>query len=199
MKPKAKYLRFTEEDNALDYLEKAAFFIRQTEKDKKSWKWVVLTLHSALYAFAICAIQGTNPDRVTYETKRGGVRLIHFDEALKRCQDSKWIGQYVHSRTLSLTDDQKWSINKLKKSFRNQFEHYQPLLWSIEIHGFPKITMDVLDVIRFLAIDCGNVYHLSHSKIRKIKSYIFQSKKFLKSTTLYKESLIADAAARSKK
>ena len=87
----AKWLRFTEEDNALDYSEKAFFHISQTEKDKKSWKWVILSLHGALYGFAICAIKSTNPDRVTYTTKKGKVKLISFDDALNRCQDHQWM------------------------------------------------------------------------------------------------------------
>ena len=188
----AKWLRFTEEDNALDYLEKVSFHISHTEKDKKSWKWVILSLHGALYGFAICAIKGTNPDRVTYTTKKGKVKLISFDDALNRCQDHQWMRMYGHSKALVLTDNQKWSIDKLKKEFRNKFEHYQPLAWSIEIHGMPQIAIHVLDVIRFLAIDSGNIFHSSQNKQRKIKSLIFQSKKVLKRTKLYKESLIAN-------
>jgi len=188
----AKWLRFTEEDNALDYLEKASFHISQTEKDKKSWKWVILSLHGALYGFAICAIKGTNPDRVTYTTKEGKVKLISFDDALNRCQDHQWMWIYGHSKTLVLTNNQKWSIDKLKKEFRNKFEHYQPVAWSIEIHGMPQIAIHVLDVIRFLAIDSGNIFSSSQNKQRKIKSLIFQSKKFLKRTKLYKEYLIAN-------
>jgi hypothetical protein len=150
-------------------------------------------LHSALYAFAVCAIKGSNPDRVTYTTKKGKVLLIRFDEAIIRCQDASWIRQYGHSKPLILTDGQKWSINKLKKEFRDQFEHYQPLAWSIEIHGFPQIAIDVLDVIRFLAFDSGNIFPLSRLNFRKIRSYIYQSKKFLRSTQLYKESVRANS------
>jgi hypothetical protein len=190
----AKWIRFTEEDNALDYLDKAAFYISQTEKDKKSWKWVILSLHGALYGFAICAIKGTNPDRVTYTNKKGKVMLISFNQALNRCQDHQWMRQFVHSKTLKLNKDQKWSIDKLKKEFRNKFEHYQPLAWSIEIHGMPQIAIHVLDVIRFLAIDSGNIFPSSQNKQKKIKSLIFQSKKVLKRTKLYKESLIANQA-----
>jgi hypothetical protein len=47
----AKWLRFTKEENALDYLEKAFFILARQKKDKKSWKWVILSLHEALYGF----------------------------------------------------------------------------------------------------------------------------------------------------
>ena len=192
MNIKAKWLRFTEETNAFDYLKSAVFFIKRTEADKTAWKWVILSLHGALYGYAICAIKSTNPDRVTYKNKKGKVMLISFDEALKRCQSDKWMRQFVHSRTLHLTTDQKWSIEKSKKEFRNCFEHYKPLALSIEIHGMPQIAIDFLDVIRFLAIDSGNIFNFSQYKQRKIKSLIFQSKKLLKRTKLYKESLITN-------
>ncbi|HWR90533.1 MAG TPA: hypothetical protein VN260_09745, partial [Dissulfurispiraceae bacterium] len=77
-------MRLTEETNALDYLEKAASFIRETEQNGLAWKWVVLALHGALYGFAICASQGTNYENVTKVTKKGERKLISFDKALQR-------------------------------------------------------------------------------------------------------------------
>lgn len=104
MKIKGKFLRLPEEENALDYLRKAHDYIFQTGKNVIAWKWVILALHDALYGFAICALKGTNSDRVTYQTKRGEVRLISFDEALKRCQDSGWMHLTTESKHLQLSD-----------------------------------------------------------------------------------------------
>ena len=87
MSIQAKWLRLSEETNALDYLEKAARFIRETEQNRLAWKWVVLALHGALYGFAICACQGTNYENVTVRTKSGELKLIPFGKALDRCQD----------------------------------------------------------------------------------------------------------------
>jgi hypothetical protein len=251
-KIKPKWLRFTEETNALDYLEKAYFFIRETEYNRTAWKWVILSLHGALYGFAICALKGTNPERVTdfkqknkrthklsnlpREIKEQGFPenikikynpskeqlefkgamsnnerrsllglsidevykeainrlylnyqfLISFPEALKRCQDPDWMHMTIMSKHLILDNEQKESINVLKKEFRNKFEHYKPTAWSIEIHGMPQIAIDVLDVIRFLAVETGNYTHLNQSQIRKVKSFVFQSKKLLRNSQLYK-------------
>ena len=74
-KIRAKWLRLTEKTNALDYLEKAYDFIRQTETSVLAWKWVILALHSALYGFAICACQGTTPDFVAPKIKKGKIRV----------------------------------------------------------------------------------------------------------------------------
>ncbi|MGB3346528.1 MAG: hypothetical protein WBA71_04660 [Candidatus Humimicrobiia bacterium] len=186
-KIKAKYLSLSEEENALDYLEQAYNFIKQTENDNFSWKWVIIALHGALYGFAICALKGTNPDRVTYTTK-SGKKLISFNEALKRCQKPKYMNMLVTSKCLQLTDAQKESIHYLKDTFRNNFEHFVPKSWYIELHGMPKIVIDVLDVIRFIALDTGNYIDLTEKQRKRVESIVFQSKEILKMSTLYKES-----------
>ncbi|MBW2608304.1 MAG: hypothetical protein JRD05_11785 [Deltaproteobacteria bacterium] len=253
---KAKFLRVSEEINALDFLEKAGRFILETENNPLAWKWVTISLHGALYGFAICACKGTNPERVIdFKSKHnvfhtlGGLpaeiekegfpknlkiefnpkkkrivfkgamsndirnmllslsknppyqkaineiylkshRLISFDEAIKRCQDPSRMKMTIMSKPLQLTNEQKESIEILKHMLRNNFEHFIPKAWSIEIHGMPQITIDVLDVIRFLAIETGNYILLNSTKIRKVKSIVFQSKRFLKKSKLYKEALV---------
>lgn len=173
---KSAWIRYSEETNSLDYLEKTYFFIREIEKDRTAWKWVILCTHSALYGFAICALKGTSPANVT--TKDDW--LIGFPEAIKRCQDPKWMRMTVVSKLLQLTPEQEQSINRLQKEFRNNFEHYVPKLWAIEVSGMPNIIGHSLDVIRFLALESRNYTHLSPSQIIKIKSLIFQSQKLLK-------------------
>lgn len=188
MKVRAKYLKLTEEKNALDFLEKAYFFISKTETNVFDWKWVVLCLHSALYGFLIAALKGTNWQNVAYKTKRG-YKLISFNEALKRCQDPKEMRMTVFSQYLQLNQEEKDAINLLKETLRNNFEHYIPKGWYIEIHGLPNMCLHVLSVIRFLALETRNYQHLNYTMRKKLKSYIFQSKKIIKSSKLYKETL----------
>ena len=185
-KSRAKWLRLTEKTNALDYLEKAYSFISQTETDVFAWKWVILALHSALYGFAICACQGTNRYNVSFKTKKGKEKLIDFNKALKLCQNPNWMRMYIFSKHLQLSKQQEESVRRLKE-IRDEFEHYIPTSWIIEIHGMPCITIDVLEVIRFLALYTGNV-RLTQNKRKKVKSIIFQSKRILKQSQLYKEA-----------
>ena len=125
-KIKEKYLRFTEETNALDNLERAGEFIVKTPSSRESWKWVVLALHGALYGFAISACKGTDYETVVKKTKRGHERLITFDEALRMCQDEQWMGTLYGGEPLKLSENQKDSIRRLKETLRNNFEHYIP-------------------------------------------------------------------------
>lgn len=114
-------------------------------------------------------------------------RLISFNEALRRCKDEQIMKMTINSQHLQLAGEQANSIKALKAAFRNEFEHFQPKAWSIEIHGFPQMAIDVLDVIRFLALDMGNYVHLTTSQKRRLKSIIYQSKKTLHQSRLYKE------------
>lgn len=180
-----KWLRFSEETNALDYLVKVEDFVRQAIKDKKAWKWVVLSLHGALYGFAISACKGTDYTTITKKTNNGKDLLISFNEALKKCQDPKWMGTLYGGIALKLSDSQKLSIRILKETLRNNFEHYIPRGWLIEVHVLPQMTLDILDIIRFLSIETRRYQHLNHTQIKKIKSVVFQCRKFLKKHPLY--------------
>jgi hypothetical protein len=190
VKIKPKWLRLSEETNALDYLEQAYQYIHQTDKNVFAWKWVILALHGALYGFAISACRGTNPDNVTRTSANGKVKLISFDDALELCQNPDWMETACLSKPLRLTLQQKKSIRQLKQQFRNNFEHYIPRGWSIEIHGMPQISLDVLAVIRFLATESSVFVHLNHVQKKKIKSIVFQSKHILQNSQLFKEAML---------
>ena len=186
MKIHPKYLRLTEETNSLDYLEHAVASVYKTEKSKISWKWVVIGLHGAVYGFAICACQGTNPDIVT---KKNG-KLIDFDEALKKCKDPNWMGVTGGGQPLILSPSQERSLKILKNTLRNNFQHYKPMGWSIEIHGMPTIAIDVLEVIRHLALNTRTAIHLRSVDKKRTRSLVFQATKFLKRSRLYREALL---------
>jgi hypothetical protein len=186
-----KWLSLTEETNALDYLGQAHHYIQQTEKKDIAWKWVILTLHGALYGFAICACRGTSSRKVIYKTRKKVEKLISFDKALERCQDPNWMRMTATSKHLQLSNQQDDSIQRLKEDFRNNFEHFIPKSWLIELHGMPKIAIDVLEVIRFLALDTGNYVNLSDSQKRKLRSIVFQSKRILEQSQLHKEYKLA--------
>ncbi|TKJ41795.1 hypothetical protein CEE37_04290 [candidate division LCP-89 bacterium B3_LCP] len=185
-KIKVQDLSLDEVTNSIDYLEKAYYFIQQTEKEKNAWKWVMLSLHGALYGFAICACRGSSNRLVT---KKDSEDLISIRKALEYCRDKDIMGRFVHSKPLILTEQQEESIERLIDEFRNRFIHFMPTLRSIELHDLPKVSLDILDAIRFLALETGNILCQRKNKTRRIKSLIFQSRKILKKMSLYTESL----------
>ncbi|HEY5707492.1 MAG TPA: hypothetical protein VIS96_18180 [Terrimicrobiaceae bacterium] len=182
-----RYLTFTEETNALDYLERASRFIRHAATDDTAWKWVIIALHGSLYGFAICACKGTDHHNVTRATKGGDRRLISFGDALKACQDPQRMRMTVMSKPLVLSEDQRAAIKKIQESFRNPFEHYIPMSWHIEIHGMPTLAIHCLEVIRFLALETGNYTMLSGEQFERVQALVSESISFLSAMPLHTE------------
>ena len=184
-----RWLKVTEETNALDYLERAGEFIRRTDDDNFAWKWVVLALHGALYGFAISACKGTDYTNVVNTTKSGRNHLISLDAALSMCADASWMGTLHGGIPLTMTESQQHSIKILKKTLRNNFGHFTPRGWSIEIRGLPQISMDVLDVIQFLAIQTTQYQSLNLRQRRRIASIVRSSKKMLAASKTHAEAI----------
>jgi hypothetical protein len=187
--PEPRFLTFTEETNALDYLEKAFFYIREIDHDHTAWKWVILSLHGAIYGFAISACRGTDPSTVTTKTKKGKEKLISFDEALTACRDEKRMKMTVLSKHLVMTQDQEKAIRRLKDTFRNTFEHFSPMSFEIALHDLPTMCLKCLPVVEFLALSTGNYSHLSLNERERISFIVHQSAHLLRSCLLFKESV----------
>jgi hypothetical protein len=190
-----RYLTFTEETNALDYLEQAARFIREASSDDRAWKWVTIALHGALYGFAICACKGTDYHTVTRKPKRGDRQLISFRDALSYCQDPKRMNKTVFSKPLILTAEQKIAIQKLQRSLRNPFEHFIPTSWHVEIHGMPTVAIHCLEVIRSLTIVAASNLSLCGEQFASIERVVAESIAVLRSMPLHQEHVADETAA----
>lgn len=181
--PEAKWLTLNEETNALDYLELAADFIKKTPDNVNAWKWVVISLHGALYGFAVAAARGTDYENIL---RKNGY-LLGFWKVLNKCQDPNHMKMLINSKHLELTDSQSDSINMLVNSLRNNFQHFKPREWSIEIHGMPQIAIDVVEVIRFLARETHTYINLSRREERLVDKFVIESICFIEGTELYAE------------
>lgn len=191
-----RYLKIDDKENAVDSLLRAEEHILKAEGHTElsqndgaywkafHWKWVIICLQHSLYTFALAVAAGTNSDVV--RRKKGGV--VDFITALKLCIGVKY---FYYSLPVELTRNQKNSILWLHRHFRNNFEHFLPnLSWSISLEGIPNICIDVLEAIKFLALDSKNIsywsMHYEHQeKEKKIEACISRSIQILKSSTFY--------------
>jgi len=64
--------------------------------------------------------------------------------------------QNITSRIYPGSNDSDYAMEKLNE-FRNNFIHFIPCRWSIELAMLPGIFMQVLSVIEFLILESGNV------------------------------------------
>lgn len=143
------YLALDEHVNNHDYLSRVLKFIVETRNDSLAWKWVMISLHAAIYGLAVRRCAGTSFFRVLRPRKNqplvGTEPLIGFDEALQRCQAAS-----SGSARIVLTVEQQASIRHLKL-IRNGFMHFMPSCTSHHIDSLRRSTQDGLDVVDMLA------------------------------------------------
>jgi hypothetical protein len=134
------------------------------------WTWVIVCLHNALQGFMVLALRGTNNINVltkdcakewlaAYERGDGQYpeqKLDNFLNLYKKVKSGR-MKMYVNSQPLKPSGMQGRSVKKLN-AFRNDFIHFVPKGWSIEVSGLPQIVDDCLNIISFLAFKCGNIF-----------------------------------------
>ena len=176
-----KFIEFTAETNAIDYLSKVPQFLNSAQMSRKDWKWVIVSLHGAIYGFAICAAQGSDPSLLSTKTKRGIPKLKTFDQILDMCKNPALM-RSEHGRTeLIIEDKEQAALKSLKNEVRNNFEHFSPMNWYLSEALLLEITENSLNVIEKLHPKLSRFCFLSNNQHRQIKSYIYQSRKMLKS------------------
>jgi hypothetical protein len=74
---------------------------------------------------------------------------------------------YVHSRRFVPNGNQGGSM-KMLNTLRNEFVHFLPRTWSLQVSGLPAICLDCLDVGTFLIDTSGNI--LWHQKMHRIRA-----------------------------
>lgn len=204
-------LRTNELENAIDFLEKSTFYFNNKE-DRYWFKWLMISLHGALYGFGVCAVKGISTERVlsfkksnkkskfeqrkkeTVEYFKGSgfvikdenlldstVRynlssLLGIWEILKYCQDESYMMQRLDSKTLKITERQQEAIIKMI-DYRNDFAHFKPTGLSVITEGADWIVKDVVDVIKFLALESNNVNYFDSSNLERVKQ-LFNEFKF---------------------
>lgn len=81
--------------------------------------------------------------------------LIGFWTALARVQDGQFYMNRIAFRSppgLILTDQQRESIVKLHDHVRNEFEHFRPKLWRIELRWVKGLCSDILGPLEVLSL-----------------------------------------------
>jgi len=155
------WLRTDEYEEAVRSLEWAFFISQSLETDPYFWKWFLITLHNSAQGFMILALwQGNglltfrpNISKRWLEAYRSGEpypieKLDNFLNLYLKVKDSDFLSSAgAHCFTPGDTHD--YSLRKLN-SIRNEFIHFTPKGWSLELTGLPKICLDTLDLIEWL-------------------------------------------------
>lgn len=162
------WLRTNEQEEAVSSLEATSDWVRRVERDVDFWRWVVLALHNSTQGFMVLALRGSDGllplrDKIAsqwveaYRTdgKYPEEKLDSFLNLYKKIQSDR-ILFFVHSAKFVPTGTQDRNVRKLN-ALRNDFIHFLPRSWFLEVSGLPRLCLDCIEVVRFLGWECGNV------------------------------------------
>ena len=189
---KEKWLRTDETLEAVSSLEMVAISLKNVENDLYQWKWSILALHNSLQGFMVLALRGGSglnclKDHIAIEwlrAYRAGDKLPKeeldgFLNLYKKIKNPERMRFYVNSKPFNPSGTQGDSIKRLNR-LRNEFVHFVPKGWSLEITGLPNIFLDCLHIIEFLGWKCGNIFWHEKMNSKRAKRAISISKKTLK-------------------
>jgi hypothetical protein len=124
--------------------------------DSQVWKWIVLSLHSALQGACVCHLVTTaTPVGAVTEhnakawisylessranTKQGPPKtfLMSLPDLVKAARKPHSAGDGSNSNGIVITDGELAWLNRVHDTVRNQFVHFEPMGWSLEVSGIP--------------------------------------------------------------
>lgn len=139
-------------------------------QDEQAWKWIMLALHSALQGACVCHLVTTAPPigivcnvdewLAYYEQQRNDpnairpkTRLMTLPDLLKATRKDHSAGDRSNTHGIPISDQEYQWIKRLHDEIRNQFVHFQPQGWSIEVsglHSFAKVAARIIGDIEEL-------------------------------------------------
>jgi hypothetical protein len=170
MKP---YLRIDEKENAVDSLQRATEFLKNTESDPLYWKWFIVAIHHAIYHFMLLALQNSNGSgiwrepkklvnlrlsREVVDTENPKNKIVDFKEAFDRIQETARMSGNITAKPFIANNEHKKAAACLNTILRNNFAHFSPKGWSIEISFIIDAVSPMLEVIEFLVLNSGRLF-----------------------------------------
>ena len=186
------FVRADECQDVLGSLEQCAFSLAQARRSERAWKWVVLSLHSALQGAMVCHLSGTeqlgalqerdaikwrewnNKNLQEGDEDAGGPppkRLADANELFERLQRSAARIEDGCGGEISIAEQQRVSFKRLH-DLRNEFSHFSPRGWSIGLSGTKQAVDDVLSIIRLIADDGWPFRHMTEQDRSMLRSKI---------------------------
>jgi hypothetical protein len=179
------WLRTDEYLEAVVSLEMVSDTLPKVMNDVHYWKWVLIALHNALQGYMVLALRGSDGLNVLTDKcrqkwiatrKRGhGAplerRLDSFENLYKKIERDDLMLVLMHSQPFKSHGTQTESVELLKQ-LRNDFIHFLPKCLSLPVHDLPGVVNDCVDIIEFLAFQCGNILWYEKENETKTRALI---------------------------
>ena len=134
--------------------------------DPQAWKWVMLALHSALQGACVCHLtttaapvgaltkQNTGEWLDFFEKQRidpaakppSKTHLLNLPDLLRAVRKARSAGDRSNAAGVTLSDAELAWLKRIHGEVRNQFVHFEPMGWSIEVSGVPDLARLIVRV-----------------------------------------------------
>ena len=161
----------------MDNLEHVAFLMQYVDDDRAKWKWIILALHNALEGLFVCQLRGNDTIGDTVLDDKSAAALLEkvharsdevpwpkfeklatMTELFRRAKSPKILPP---ENLLSSSKNREHSIKRVN-ALRNEFDHFVPKGWSLEISGLPAVMGECCDIIEELAINRPTLHFRVH-------------------------------------
>lgn len=163
------YLHTNEELEVANAMKMAAQFAEGVENDPHLWRWVIIALHNAAQGVMVLSLRhGNGLLALSVESHAEWMDAYEKNEPppqekldtylnLYKKVKHKELGQLGGNKRFAPANTEGGDIKKLN-ALRNEFIHFTPKSWSLEITGLPRIGLSVARLISFLALETTNVF-----------------------------------------
>lgn len=152
-------------------------FLALAAEDVTYWKWVFIALHNGVQGCMVVAL--TRSDRFgamdpeqerkwhdayarKEELPRVKEKLLSFSKLYERIKKKGALQSSAVER-FEPSGTQGYSMKKLNE-IRDDFIHFTPKSWSLDLNGAPLLAADCLEVAAFLVRNCGRFFIFSSFK-----------------------------------
>ena len=175
----------TDVDGSVRHALRCASFVRD---DPYTWKWIILALHSALQGACVAHLT-TTASPLGAVTKRNAKEWkIYFDQSwehdatktpetflmnlpdlLKSIRKANSVGSGGNAAGIVICDSEFEWLKRIHNELRNQFTHFEPMSWSIELTGLPKLISVMVRIILEIIEAGWGFRHLDSAQIDELK------------------------------
>lgn len=147
-----------------------------TGDDSQAWKWVALALHSAVQGACVChLVTSASPvgavtkqnagewleylerSRIDGEARAPRTYLLSLPGLLKAARKPHSAGDRSNANGVRVTDSELSWLCRFHDDVRNQFVHFEPRGWSLEVSGIPGLAQLISRIIGDI-IDSGYAF-----------------------------------------
>ena len=182
------FIEFDTEKEIENSLKKLDETLTLASTDTYQWKWAIIILHNCIQNCMILSLRATNDANIIKYHKNKfpksfkdyinnleiieQAKIIDYLELYDRIKNEKYMKSFIGSKHFIPEEKHNYSMNEINE-IRNNFIHFKPQTWLIEIELITDIFKSVVEIINFLIFESGNcIYRFNENQIDKIKLYI---------------------------